>query len=159
MPNRVAFEGLLALVVESARTERRAYALCFIDLDRFKPVNDAHGHAAGDQVLRTVGSRLASVVRPSDAVARLGGDEFAIVLVGVREGLHAKAVAEKAIAATCEPIQVGAHLTVEISASVGVAFGADRGGWKELVDRADARLYQAKKAGRCRSTVSDFLPL
>ena len=155
--NRAGFEAFLNEQIRSGRGAR--LGLLYIDLDRFKPINDTHGHAAGDIVLRTVATRLKAIVRPSDAVARLGGDEFAIVLVGVRERRNAEIVAEKAIAAVAGPILIVDQVVVKVSASVGVAFSADGGKWQELVARADARLYQAKQAGRGRSTVSNFMPL
>ena len=125
-------------------------ALLYIDLDRFKPVNDQHGHAVGDQVLRHFAQRLTRLVRPSDAVARLGGDEFA-VLLQVREAPNAHAVANKVIAAASAPFNLHG-LQVRIGASVGVAVGADAArGADELLARADAQLYLAKAAGRGQS--------
>ena len=125
-------------------------ALLYIDLDRFKPVNDAHGHAVGDQVLQLFAQRLQRVVRPTDAVARLGGDEFAIALAGVREHANARVVADKVIAAAQARFEVGT-LLLDIGASVGVAFGADAAsGWGDLLERADAMLYQATQGGRGR---------
>jgi diguanylate cyclase (GGDEF)-like protein/PAS domain S-box-containing protein len=120
-------------------------ALLYIDLDRFKPVNDLHGHPVGDQLLQLLAQRLEHLVRPTDAVARLGGDEFAILLGGMRDSAHALAVAEKVVAAACTPFEVGT-LTVEIGASVGVAHGL--GDPAELAACADAALYEAKRAGR-----------
>jgi diguanylate cyclase (GGDEF)-like protein/PAS domain S-box-containing protein len=125
-------------------------ALLYIDLDRFKPVNDSHGHPVGDQVLQLFAQRLRTLVRPTDAVARLGGDEFAIVLAGLREGVNARAVADKVIAAAHAPFDLGT-LQVRIGASVGVAYGADPAiGWPDLLARADAMLYRAKESGRGR---------
>lgn len=120
-------------------------ALLYVDLDRFKPVNDQHGHPVGDQLLQLVAQRLEHLVRPTDAVARLGGDEFAILLGGVRDRSHALAVAEKVVAAACTPFELGT-LTVEIGASVGVAHGL--GTPEELAVCADKALYEAKRAGR-----------
>jgi diguanylate cyclase (GGDEF)-like protein/PAS domain S-box-containing protein len=125
-------------------------ALLYIDLDRFKPVNDRYGHAVGDQVLKMFGRRLTKLVRPTDAVARLGGDEFAIALAGTREPANARAVADKVLAAACSPFEIG-EVDVEIGASVGVAFSADPvSGWADLVERADAKLLTAKAAGKGR---------
>lgn len=122
-----------------------AMALLYIDLDRFKPVNDQHGHAAGDKLLQFVADRLQHLVRPTDAVARLGGDEFAILLGGLRERAHALAVADKVVAAVGTPFELDS-LRVEIGASVGVAWS--RGDTGDLAQRADAALYEAKRAGR-----------
>lgn len=122
-----------------------AVALLYIDLDRFKPVNDRYGHPVGDQLLQLVAQRLQHLVRPTDAVARLGGDEFAILLGGMRDAEHAFAVAEKVLTALHAPFESGT-VTLEIGASVGVAHGL--GDARELTARADAALYDAKRAGR-----------
>ena len=123
-------------------------ALLYIDLDHFKPVNDTHGHAAGDELLRQFAQRLQRLVRPTDAIARLGGDEFAVVLTNVREQAHAEIVADKVVSAGGEPFDIGG-VWVRIGASVGVAFDAGgEGGWQALTERADANVYRAKAAGR-----------
>ena len=146
--NRAGFEQHLESTTASARAV--SLALLYIDLDHFKPVNDSHGHPAGDQVLKIFAQRLINLVRPSDAVARLGGDEFAIALSGAREAATVHAVADEVIAAASEPFHVGA-LLLQIGASVGVAFSDDPAtGWRELIERADARLLGAKAAGRGR---------
>ena len=125
--------------------------LLYIDLDHFKPVNDQHGHPAGDAVLQMFAQRVQGLVRPSDAVARLGGDEFAVVLTGVRAVAHAQIVADKIVAAAHAPFQVG-DLSLRIGASVGIAVNADaEAGWRGLMARADNLLYAAKSAGRGRA--------
>jgi diguanylate cyclase (GGDEF)-like protein/PAS domain S-box-containing protein len=146
--NRAGFEHFLE------RTTREGagatIALMYIDLDRFKPVNDRHGHATGDHLLQAVAQRLGGLVRPSDAVARLGGDEFAILLAGAGTMGNAEAVADKVVAAVGTAFDVDG-LRLEIGASVGVAFGVEPGGdWRELICRADAALYRAKASGRGR---------
>jgi diguanylate cyclase (GGDEF)-like protein/PAS domain S-box-containing protein len=144
--NRGGFEAEALRMVAEGRGERAAL-LC-IDLDHFKPVNDTHGHPAGDAVLRAFAQRIARLVRPTDIVARLGGDEFAILLSGVDTASGASMVADKVVAAAGQPFEVGA-LRVAIGASVGVAFKADPAkGWSEFFARADAALYRAKDAGR-----------
>jgi len=167
LPNRRALDGLQASiaagVVESgARGAPRAgggaeIGVLYIDLDRFKPVNDSLRHAAGDQVLRTVSTRLLSCVRPTDIVARLGGDEFGVVLPGCTTG-ELQAVADRVLERLADPIEVrGAN--VHIGSSIGAAFGVvgDTGGGSAspvqstvegLLERADAALYRAKHAGR-----------
>jgi diguanylate cyclase (GGDEF)-like protein len=130
-------------------------ALLMIDLDHFKPINDRYGHPVGDVVLRTLAERFAHAVRPTDGVARVGGDEFAIVLVGVRDVRHAQRVADKLIELACQPMQVGEH-TMAVGASVGVAIAQARdSGWGDLVHRADALLYRAKKSGRGRRATDE----
>ena len=122
----------------------------YIDLDRFKPVNDRHGHSTGDHLLRAVAQRLAGLVRPTDAVARLGGDEFVVLLSGAGTLANAEIVADKVVAAVAAPFDVDG-LRLEIGASVGVAFGVEPGGdRRELIRRADAALYRAKASGRGR---------
>ena len=151
--NRAGFEQQLQACLQVG--EGAAVALLYIDLDRFKPVNDQHGHAVGDELLRQFAQRLTLLVRPTDAVARLGGDEFAVLLTGVREAGHASAVADKVLAAAHRPFDAGA-LQLHIGASVGVAFGANpaagASGSAELLARADAELYRAKGAGRGRQS-------
>ena len=147
--NRAGFEDMLERWM--ADQPRSDVAVLYIDLDRFKPVNDAHGHAVGDEVLRGFAQRLRQLVRPTDAVARLGGDEFAIALAGVHRLADAHRVADKVVAAARLPFDVRDR-RLHISASVGVAFGLEReSGWGDLVARADAMLYGAKAAGRGRS--------
>ncbi len=138
LPNR------RALAEFDADGPRRDLGVLFIDLDHFKPVNDRLGHAAGDQVLRTVAARLQSTVRPTDMVARLGGDEFGIICPGCSRteladlGARVQAVLAEA---------VGVHgQVVHIGCSIGAALGHDSVG--PLLGRADAALYDAKDSGR-----------
>lgn len=146
--NRAGFTRFLTSECETGGANN--LALLYIDLDRFKPVNDSYGHAVGDEVLQQFAHRLLKLVRPTDAVARLGGDEFSIVLTNVRQHSNADAVADKVVEAAQAPFAVG-ELAILIGASVGVAFGADGPhGWKGLVERADAKVYAAKAAGRGR---------
>ncbi|MFO1340583.1 MAG: GGDEF domain-containing protein [Burkholderiaceae bacterium] len=146
--NRAGFERCVDRLTQEGRGP--SLGLLYVDLDRFKPVNDAHGHLVGDRLLQLVAQRLASLVRPTDAVARLGGDEFAMLLVDVGAQAHAEAVALKVVAALALPFDVDG-CPMQIGASVGVAFGADpQRGWREMVQRADANLYRAKAQGRGR---------
>jgi diguanylate cyclase (GGDEF)-like protein/PAS domain S-box-containing protein len=150
--NRAGFEKYLSNKTEFG--DGASLAVLYIDLDHFKPINDKHGHATGDEVLREFASRLQGLVRPTDAVARLGGDEFGVVLAGVREPEHAAQVAQKVVAMARQPIAVG-DLALAIGASVGVAFDADAdGGWKGLVARADVMAYQAKANGRNQAALA-----
>jgi diguanylate cyclase (GGDEF)-like protein/PAS domain S-box-containing protein len=146
--NRSGFEqGLELLRAQSGAT---GLAVLYIDLDGFKPVNDRHGHPAGDRVLETFARRLAALVRPSDLVARLGGDEFAIAMASLPHAVLAQAVADKVLAAASTPFDIGPR-AVELGASVGVAYAASAGTpWRELLARADARLLEAKAAGKGR---------
>ena len=122
--NRAGFEEFIQ---HALRTEgATSLALICIDLDRFKAVNDTHGHPAGDAVLRTFAQRLRSLVRPSDAVARLGGDEFAIALVGMRLQAHADTVAEKVVAQASLPVAHGSQ-TLQVGAQCRSGFCERRG--------------------------------
>ena len=146
--NKAGFEAYLGKKV--ACGEGASLAILYIDLDRFKPINDTHGHAAGDEVLRQFAMRLHSVVRPTDAVARLGGDEFAVILAGIREPRNAGMVAEKVVKLAHQPISIGDREVVA-GASIGVACDAEaEGGWKGLLARADEMVYRAKAEGRGR---------
>jgi diguanylate cyclase (GGDEF)-like protein/PAS domain S-box-containing protein len=146
--NRTGFELAIDRNIQSGRGA--GLALLYIDLDRFKPVNDQHGHPVGDRLLTQVAQRLAGLVRPVDAVARLGGDEFAIVLVDLTRPAPAEAVAAKVVAALAEPFEIDG-MSLSIGASVGVAHGADpAGGSADLIRRADVQLYRAKADGRAR---------
>jgi diguanylate cyclase (GGDEF)-like protein len=145
--NRSGFEEFL--FGAATRTGAASLAVLYIDVDHFKPINDTHGHAVGDEVLRELSLRLLSSVRGVDAVARLGGDEFAIALPAVADIETAVSVADKVVLAARHPVRLGG-LTLTIGVSVGVAFQAERGHWKDLVARADSLAYEAKAAGRNR---------
>jgi diguanylate cyclase (GGDEF)-like protein/PAS domain S-box-containing protein len=135
----------------AARPEARM-TLAFVDLDRFKLVNDSLGHAAGDDVLATFARRLTALAAPSDPVARFGGDEFVVVLVD-RSAEEAGRFAEAVIEASREPVEVGARLLVTVSVGLAAATGpADLG---VLLREADAALYRAKDTGRERAVWFD----
>lgn len=142
--NRAGFEdGARRALAPGQRT-----ALLYLDLDRFKPVNDAHGHPTGDALLKAVALRLRHVLRPTDLVARLGGDEFGVLLPGLSHADAAATVADKLVQAVGAPYHLGS-MTLEIGVSVGYCV-ADVGNatLAELVAAADASLYEAKRAGR-----------
>jgi diguanylate cyclase (GGDEF)-like protein/PAS domain S-box-containing protein len=146
--NRAGFEQFIESKVN--QREGAGLGILYIDLDHFKQVNDTYGHSAGDKVLQEFALRLLNFVRATDAVARLGGDEFAIILVGLREIAGAAKVAEKVVAAANEPFLIDTETQVSISASVGVACNAGTaGGWRALVEEADAMAYEAKTARGC----------
>ena len=150
LPNRRHFGERLAQAVAKAQREDSVLALLYADLDGFKAINDAYGHAAGDELLRQVGARFVACVRASDTVARVGGDEFAVLLdtAASREG--ANEVAEKLIHALHAPLDVGGA-QAPIACSIGIALypahGADA---PALLQAADAAMYRAKSAGKGR---------
>lgn len=161
LANQVLLEERLTRVVARARRTHAAAAVLFVDLDRFKTVNDHHGHATGDRVLQQVAARLTAAVRPGDTVARLGGDEFVIVCEDLSDPADAVTVAARVTTALAVPFPVvaggeGARAEVTVGASVGVAF---TGPGQDLPDRllraADAAMYQAKTAGGGRHRVVD----
>jgi diguanylate cyclase (GGDEF)-like protein len=137
-----------------ARAERsgRPCALLFVDLDRFKPVNDRFGHAAGDEVLVTVAGRLRDVVRPGDTVGRLGGDEFVVLAEDIDRAETAVELAERVRNAITEPVPVGGH-DVHVGTSIGIVLADDRHRPESLLQEADAALFAAKAQGRNRCVV------
>ena len=147
LPNRLLFRDRLAQAVQRIDRRDHVVALIFIDLDGFKAVNDRHGHAIGDRLLRAVAERLCSVVRRTDTVARLGGDEFTIILEGLRDPDDAARVAEKALLSLRAPFGLDG-IEVNLGASLGVAIACHA---QEIPDaltrRADAAMYRAKAEG------------
>jgi diguanylate cyclase (GGDEF)-like protein len=140
----------LALRARELLDRPGSHALMLMDLDRFKPVNDVHGHAAGDAVLVQVAQRLTQAVREGDAVARLGGDEFVILFADAPSHAALEERAQRLQAALRQPIDIGSSgQAVDIDSSVGVATAPQDGRTLEqLLMTADAALYRAKEAGR-----------
>jgi diguanylate cyclase (GGDEF)-like protein len=148
LPNRTLFQERLSQALLHAQRHEGVVAVLYMDLDRFKSVNDTLGHSVGDALLKVVASRLTSVVRISDTVARSGGDEFIIVLADVARESDVQNIAEKVIEAFVEPYIVGRD-EFFISTSVGVSlFPQDGVDADTLVKNADAAMYQAKERGR-----------
>jgi diguanylate cyclase (GGDEF)-like protein len=147
MPNRALLnERLEQALVRTGRGE--IVAVHILDLDHFKHVNDTLGHPVGDQLLQMAGERLRALVRDVDTIARMGGDEFAIVQVALSQAPEATALAERVIAALCEPYQVDGHQMV-IGTSVGIAVAPTDGtNANQLIKSADLALYRAKADGR-----------
>ena len=148
LANRRLFVERLQQVVAAAAVGGETVALLFIDLDGFKPVNDTHGHAVGDEVLRVTAQRLATCARSADLVARLGGDEFVILLRQVDLPVAAEVVAARCIETLAGPVEaLGA--TVVFGASIGIAL-TSRGSSSAdaLLGLADSAMYEAKGAGR-----------
>lgn len=150
LPNRVLFLDRLHQALETWRRQRHRCAVMFLDLDRFKAINDTYGHAAGDYVLREVAARLRGCVRRVDTISRLGGDEFVVLLSDIGGGDQAAHVAATVIQAISRPIEIaGAART--LSVSIGVALCPDDGEQVEtLLHHADVAMYHAKRSGRDR---------
>ncbi|WP_051378270.1 GGDEF domain-containing protein [Derxia gummosa] len=146
--NRLALGEMLPEALARARASLADVALLFIDVDRFKRVNDTLGHAAGDEVLRQFAQRLLGCVRTTDTVARLAGDEFVIVLENLPHADDAEVVARKIVAAMAEPMLVQGH-ELTAGASIGIAHApAGKGTPEELLAQADRALYEVKRNGR-----------
>ncbi len=149
LPNRLLFNDRLTQAISLAKRDSREFALLFLDLDRFKLVNDALGHAAGDELLRDVAARIRRQVRESDTVARVGGDEFTVILPEINRRSEAATVAKKIIAALAVPFHLGAEArSIEIGVCIGIAiYPADGADADALVHAADDAMYRAKPAG------------
>ncbi len=155
LPNRTLFSELLEQAVERARRSHLGAAVLFVDIDRFKSVNDRFGHHFGDLMLMAVATRLGGVLRPGDTLARLAGDEFVILCQDLGEPAQAELVAERIKHALAETLQVDERM-MEISVSVGVAFsGPGEDIPESLLRDADFAMYQAKQAGGGRHQVVD----
>ena len=147
LPNRVLFHEELEHALKSA-SERAPVALMFLDLDRFKAVNDTLGHAVGDRLLGLVAGRLQRAVGESDTVARLGGDEFAIIQTGIADAGQADELARRLVAVIGDPYDIDG-VPVSVGASLGVTFApADGVEPERLLRNADVALYRAKSVGR-----------
>lgn len=147
--NRAGFQERLENAVARSRDQHSLMAVLYLDIDHFKQVNDVHGHAVGDVLIRAFAQRLAAHVRASDLVARLGGDEFAVVMEALPDAAQAEAVAAGLVAAMRQPFELGQGIVVRIGASVGIALArAPRGAAGQLLACADSCLYEAKRAGR-----------
>lgn len=148
LANRVLFEDHLRRALARAGRSGSWVGVLFIDLDRFKRVNDTLGHEAGDELLRQVGRRMHSCLREGDVVARLGGDEFAVVLDGMRSPSDVAVVADKICAVVRPPFELADH-QAEVGCSIGIAVFPDAGlDVRALMKNADAAMYRAKASGR-----------
>jgi diguanylate cyclase (GGDEF)-like protein/PAS domain S-box-containing protein len=157
LPNRTLFLNLLKQAINHATKHQQSLALMFIDLDHFKSINDTLGHACGDKLLVAVAERLGQAVRRSDVISRLSGDEFAILITCMDQPDQIEALANKLVAAINQPFMVGPH-RVNTAISVGISlFPADGVSVEDLLEQADAAMYQAKKTGgnACRFSLTN----
>lgn len=147
LPNRSLLYKLVDQALIEARRNRLHGALLFIDLNRFKPINDTLGHAVGDGLLKQVGARLRAAVRSEDVVARLGGDEFVIALFDITRREHATVVAQKVLAALDPPFLIGDH-ELKIGAAIGISiYPRDGFDTEALLRMADIAMFRAKQSG------------
>jgi len=157
LPNRFAVLEHLGLRTEHARDRGQALegvGVMFLDVDGFKSVNDSHGHAVGDVMLREIGRRLAGAIRPADFVARLGGDEFLVIVGDSADHQALSSFGHRLISAIEQPYEVGDQLFA-VSASVGVTIVTSDDDALAAIERADAAVYQAKRRGRRRVEMFD----
>lgn len=148
LPNRTLLNDRLDQAMIRVRRSGTSIALLYVDLDRFKHINDSLGHEIGDQLLRSVAQRLLGCVRGSDTVSRQGGDEFLVLLADVAQPHDAARCAEKIIAAVEAPHRIGGH-DLRVTASIGIAtFPQDAADAASLLRNADVAMYRAKYAGR-----------
>ncbi|MDC7807030.1 EAL domain-containing protein [Luteimonas sp BLCC-B24] len=151
--NRNAFNATLHRA-RDARAQSR-HALLQLDMDRFKEINDTLGHLGGDELLRQVGTRLASAIRADDQLFRLGGDEFAVLMHPIASAAEADAVAQRVLAQFAEPFRIAGH-ELYVTASAGVSlYPQDSGEFHDLAGNADAAMYEAKRHGRNRVAFYD----
>jgi diguanylate cyclase (GGDEF)-like protein/PAS domain S-box-containing protein len=151
LPNRLLVDDRLQQALAHAKRANQALAICYLDLDGFKPVNDSYGHAAGDKLLLEVTKRMQAAVRANDTVGRLGGDEFVLLLTGLDNADDYLLVLQRVLAAINSPILLENMAEVTVGASIGVAlYPADSSEADTLLRHADQAMYHAKKSGRNR---------
>ena len=146
--NRMQFESLFSQTLEWAKRNQTRFALLFLDLNRFKQINDTLGHDVGDLLLQSVAERLGSGLRSEDSIARLGGDEFTIILSKVTHPADAELVAKKLIERVSKPLKAGSE-TIYPEVSIGISIYPDHGeNYETLLKKADSAMYRAKSEGK-----------
>lgn len=159
LPNRILLLDRFDTALDRAERHRESFALLYIDIDGFKPVNDNHGHLVGDELLRQIAFRLVKCVRKTDTVSRVGGDEFAVILEEVANERAALQVGLKiceSIAAPYELDMPEGIVRVRIGASIGVAVFPEHGrNRNDLINAADAAMYRAKRNGKNHAVLAD----
>jgi diguanylate cyclase (GGDEF)-like protein/PAS domain S-box-containing protein len=148
LPNRAFFQSHLSKAITMAKSMNKRVAVMFLDLDRFKAINDSLGHQVGDQLITQAAQRISACVRSGDVIARMGGDEFTATLEGLGDPSDAAIVAQNIIAAVSKPYEINGH-ELFITASIGIStFPVDGEDIETLLKNADIAMYQAKYAGR-----------
>ncbi|HZW26780.1 MAG TPA: EAL domain-containing protein [Gallionella sp.] len=155
LPNRVLLADRLTQAIFQARRSKDILAVCYLDLDGFKPVNDTYGHEVGDRLLVEMAGRLKGMLRGGDTVARLGGDEFVLLLVGLENAAECEQAVQRLLRIIGQPLSVTPE-PISLSASVGVTlFPKDNSDPDALLRHADQAMYQAKQAGKNRYHMFD----
>jgi len=148
LPNRRLFNDRLSVAISLAQRNEQKLAVMMLDLDDFKVVNDTWGHAVGDELLKCMGKRLSSLLRKSDSIARMGGDEFIFLLLDIKDGINAAAIAQKILEISRKPFIIEEH-KIYISMSIGIAiFPNDTNDSQSLIRIADRAMYYAKNSGK-----------
>ncbi len=148
LPNRLMFSQLINHAIQAARRYQRQFAVLFIDLDRFKVINDTMGHEAGDQLLQEIAMRLKQTMRTVDVVARLGGDEFVILIEEISDSSQAATVSRNILTTIIKPITIKGQ-ECHITASIGISvFPKDAEDEQSLMKSADIAMYFAKEEGK-----------
>jgi diguanylate cyclase (GGDEF)-like protein/PAS domain S-box-containing protein len=148
LPNRLLFRDRLTIALAHAKRQQTPVAVMFLDLDRFKFVNDTLGHSIGDELLRAVAFRLRAVLREGDTIARMGGDEFTVLLTDLQSPTDAAKIAQKLLDTVAHPLRVDGH-ELYATTSIGIAlFPNDGDSAEALLQNADSAMYRAKESGR-----------
>lgn len=148
LANRLLLMDRFEVAMRHARRSRKKFAVLMLDLNKFKAINDTHGHAAGDKVLITVAQRLVSIVRESDTVARLGGDEFVLIVESITERAQLEALGQKLVDVVSQELVLDSGKTVAVGASVGYAwYPRDGDNLRDILDVADQAMYTCKTSG------------
>jgi diguanylate cyclase (GGDEF)-like protein/PAS domain S-box-containing protein len=148
LPNRLMFSHLLSNAIKTAARYQRGFAILFVDLDRFKFINDTLGHDAGDKLLQEITTRFKHALRSSDVIARLGGDEFVVLVQETNDGQQAATVARKLLSEAIKPVMLAGQ-ECRVTASIGIAlFPVDGNDEQSLMKNADIAMYYAKEEGK-----------
>ncbi|WP_164885258.1 two-component system response regulator [Geovibrio thiophilus] len=154
LANRFMLQEKARDYIDNWNRYQKRFALFYMDLDKFKPINDTYGHHIGDEVLKEIASRLLKIVRATDTVARLGGDEFVILAENVKNEEEASVMAKKIIKAVTAPIYTDNDLVLEVGISIGISIYPEHADqYKILLEEADACVYKSKEKGGSAYTI------